>query len=218
MTADVVNLGCPAHQRSQELLPWFAMGTLDVEERDFVDAHVSVCAACQRDLQWQQELRRAHAVSASPAVGYDVERALGALRARERASAVTHPLRTPRWRRFATSPHRSLALRVAAGLVLVCAAYLGATRLLFLPAAEYRALNQSPVPTARLVAVFAPQTSEAQLRTMLLANGARIVDGPTAADAYTLAVAADRADSVVQRLRAEPSVLLIQPLDTKAAH
>lgn len=218
MTADVVNLGSPAHQRSQELLPWFAMGTLDAQERDFVDAHVSVCAACQRDLQWQQDLRRAHAVSASPVVGYDVERALGALRARERASALAHPSRTSRWRQIAATPRRSLALRVAAGLVLVCAAFLGATRLLFPPAAEYHALNQTPAPTARLVAVFAPQTSEAQIRTMLLANGARIVDGPTAADAYTLAVAADSADSVLQRLRAEPSVLLIQPLDARAAH
>ena len=55
------------------------------------------------------------------------------------------------------------------------------------------------------------------MRRVLLASGARIVDGPTAADAYILAVAPDHAEQAVQTLRSEHSVLLIQSLDAKDA-
>ena len=53
---------------------------------------------------------------------------------------------------------------------------------------------------------------------MLLASGARIVDGPTAADAYILAVAPEKLEAAMQQLRAEKSVLLVQSLEAKAVH
>jgi hypothetical protein len=66
--------------------------------------------------------------------------------------------------------------------------------------------------------VFAPQATAAQMRAVLLASDARIVDGPTAADAYTLAVDSARFDQAMQRLRADPSVLFVQALDAKDMH
>jgi hypothetical protein len=87
-------------------------------------------------------------------------------------------------------------------------------------AALFHALGRpvATLPAARLVIAFAPQTSVAEMRRVLLASGARIVDGPTAADAYILAVAPERAEQALQSLRAEHSVLLIQSLDAKDIH
>ncbi|MGH8041371.1 MAG: zf-HC2 domain-containing protein [Rudaea sp.] len=221
MTVRIVNLESPAHQNAQDLLPWFVMGTLEEDERRRVDEHVRACPACQRDVQWHRNL---HAADAEPVAGYDVDRAFAAISARLRKpQAVAWPRRYwrvlhYRWR--APPPWAGWALAVQAVLVLGLAGALLSRSSKFtadrLPA--YHALGQTEAANARLVVVFAPQTSEADMRRILLANSARIVDGPTAADAYILAVAPERIDQTMQKLRAEPSVLLIQSLQPKDTH
>ena len=65
-----------------------------------------------------------------------------------------------------------------------------------------------------LVVSFDPATPERELRRILQASGARVVDGPTASDAYVLAVAPAQAAPVLRRLRAESAVTLAERLDT----
>ena len=60
--------------------------------------------------------------------------------------------------------------------------------------------------------VFRPDTPEREMRRILQASGARVVDGPTATDAYLLAVPAAQAAPALARLRAERAVTLAQPL------
>jgi hypothetical protein len=65
----------------------------------------------------------------------------------------------------------------------------------------------------KVVVNFDPATPERELRRILQASGAHIVDGPTAAGAYVLDVAAGEAGPTLSSLRAEPAVVLAEPLE-----
>jgi hypothetical protein len=79
----------------------------------------------------------------------------------------------------------------------------------------YRTLGarSAITPTGALVVVFDPSTRESDLRRILRAAGARVVDGPTQANAYVLKVPVERRDQALQALRAEPEVVLVEQLD-----
>jgi hypothetical protein len=70
----------------------------------------------------------------------------------------------------------------------------------------------TPPPAGDVVVMFRPDTPERDLRRLLQASGARLVDGPTASDAYVLRVAAGQRETVLAALRASPEVALAQPL------
>lgn len=220
MSTRVVNLDS-AHGEVRDLLPWFVAGTLDETETRLVDAHLQTCAVCRGELEWERQLREANNVALP---SRDVDRAFAALRTRLPAPVRATPSwreRLQAWRENALPrPWLGWALAaqtaVIAGLVVV----LASTRLPTTDEARtYRALSRpQTTEPARLVVAFAPHTEVAELRRVLLASAARIVDGPTAADAYILAVAPEKLDIAVQQLRAEKSVLLVQSLEARAAH
>jgi hypothetical protein len=83
--------------------------------------------------------------------------------------------------------------------------------------ARYQTLGAPPASTmANIVVIFRPQTTEKDFRAILRSNEARLVDGPTVADAYLVHVsAADRAQ-VLASLRRQPQVVLAEPLDGEA--
>jgi hypothetical protein len=61
--------------------------------------------------------------------------------------------------------------------------------------------------------MFRPDTTEHDLRQLLLRNEARLVDGPTVSDAYVLRVAPDRRSAALSRLRADRNVVLAEAID-----
>jgi len=223
MSANIVNLGSPMHQNVQDLLPWFVMGSLDDDDRTVVDEHLLACAACRRDMEWHRQVRAAHA---APASARDVDRAFAALQARLPASIAKSPavgwlsaLRAwwqaqQPWARYAFALQPVLILGLAGALLF------GPGKSVPEEPGLFHALGRptAALAAARLVVVFAPQTTQVEMRRVLLASGTRIVDGPTAADAYILAVAPERAEQAAQQLRSEHSVLLIQALDARSAH
>lgn len=221
MSQRVVNLDS-THHAVRDLLPWFVAGTLDAAESRLVDAHLQTCAACRGEVEWERQLREANNVEL-PA--RDVNRAFAALRARLPAPARAA---TPSWRERLQAwrenvlprPWLGWALAAQTAMIAGLVVVLASTRVQMADETHtYRALSRpAAAEPARLVVAFAPHTEVAELRRVLLASGARIVDGPTAADAYILAVAAEKLDAAVQQLRAEKSVLLVQPLEAKAAH
>lgn len=214
MTARIVNLGA-AHQNVQELLPWFVMGTLDDDDRAAVEQHLAACAACRDEIAWHRQMRDANLARPPER---DVDRAFAALRAKlpgalQRAPRANRLSTAMEWWRMQQPWLRwSLALQPLAIAGLAVALLSGAGR----SGAEqdrFHALSRSEDAAARLVVVFSPQATQAEMRRVLLANGAHIVDGPTAADAYVLSVASDRAEQALRQLRTEHSVLLIQSLE-----
>lgn len=84
------------------------------------------------------------------------------------------------------------------------------------PPAAYRVLGNGVGSTGNLVVIFNPDTTERDLRRILQAHGARVVDGPTVTDAYLLNVPAEHRESTLQALRGDPAVKLAEALDDGA--
>ncbi len=213
MSARIVNLDS-AHKEVRDLLPWFVMGTLDEGERRHVEEHLQACAACRGEVEWEQQLRAANNAALPER---DVDRAFAAMRARLPASTRKVSWLERLMESMRPRPWAGWALAAQAAVIVGLAVALWSRPTPIGPEEHsYRALSR-PVAAepSRMVVAFAPQTPLAEMRRILLANGARIVDGPTAADAYILSIAPERAEAAVQQLRAEPSVLLVQSLEAK---
>lgn len=200
------------HRAAQEALPWLANGTLDDAERNRLCAHLRGCARCRDELGLLHALR---AAEPGPAPDCDPERAWARLLPRLDAAPTSSPSPAPaagllaRWRgRLAANDRSWLRRAVAAQACLI--AVLAA--LLLRPGEEpaYRGLGAAPAVQSGIVVVFRPDTPERELRRILRASGARLVGGPTAADAYLLN-GGDPA-AALRRLRAEPAVVLAEPL------
>jgi hypothetical protein len=71
--------------------------------------------------------------------------------------------------------------------------------------------------TGSLVVIFDPTTSQAEVQRILRSAGARIVDGPTQANAYVLEVPVGQTDWAAQAIKTERAALLIEPLGPQGA-
>lgn len=212
---NIIRLSGDPHQEAQHLLPWYANGTLDDAEAATVEAHLAGCAECRADLATERAL--SVEVASMP---IDVEQGWAAMRSRieaqsRAAPSPAAPIR-PRPASFFRRPVPvgwALTAQAAALILMV-----GATRLPG-PTAEplYHALGSAPASApGNVVVIFRPDTAERDLRVALQESGARLVDGPTASDAYVLRVA--RADRIaaLSRLRSNSHVVLAEPIDEDA--
>ena len=214
----VVHLDAERHRAVQALLPWHAAQTLDADDRERVEAHLAECPRCQADLAFERRLQAAHgALDGAPA--RDVEQDWARLASRLDAPAASRGagLRAAlrRWR----EQWGALGAGVRGVLVAQCALIAALAMALALPfGGVYRALGAAPARTpGNLLVMFRAETSEAQLRAALQAAGARIVDGPTAAGAWVLAVPTARQGAALQALRTQPTVRLAEPLSERSA-
>ena len=208
MKARILPLDSDEHQSVQRLLPWYVNGTLDSNETLRVQTHLAGCPRCQGDVKWQGRLR---ASAAGAATSVDVDRDWVSMRRRLSPTPAEAP-RTPRlgWR-WPVTRWLQLAVGVEGALVLALAvAWLGAPR-----DEPFRALGAGPsAATANALIVFRPDATEAEIRQALRASGARLVGGPTVADAYLLHLPA-RAPESLSRLRAEHAVKRIESLEAQ---
>ena len=197
----IIRLHDENHWELQQLLPWYVTGALEPEEHARVEAHVATCEECQEELAFERQL--ADAVKALP-LDADVswrrmEKRLKAERQRQRPTLLTSP-----WTGWAVA---ACAL-VAAGLAMAPHAPAGQG------AALYHVLGAPRAVTpGNMVTIFRPETSERDIRAALADAGARIVDGPTGADAYVLSVPAAERASALAKLKARPNVVMAEPVD-----
>jgi len=210
----IINLLHDRHWDVQALLPWYAMGRLDAAEQADVAAHLDECAECRAELGFDRRLNQA--IGDLP---LDVEQSWAAMR-RQIEKAEPRPGIGARLRRWlsrngsrAWTPAFGWALAAQAGLLL-CA---GVLLTQYAPSDRYHTLGAAPADaTGNLVVIFRPDVSERTIRTLLRANTARMVDGPTAADAYVLHVPAASRPAVLQSLRKTADVVLAEPIDAGA--
>jgi hypothetical protein len=211
MSGRVLPFDPPAHKVADVLLPWFVNGTLEKDELAFVQQHLSECVRCQREVEWLRELRAAcldgEAAPGASSVFRNLRRQLDEPRTVRGEGAWPRRFwrRAPPWSQWALAAE--LAVIVALG-----AALLQGTD----GPSLYRTLgarNAAAPTTGTLVVVFDPTTAESDLRRILREAGARVVDGPTQANAYVLQVAGERRDKAEQALRAEAAVVLVEQLD-----
>lgn len=203
---DIIRLHSDPHAETQRLLPWYANGTLEGEELNQVETHLADCAECREELQAEQSL--AHQIRSLPS---DTERGWAALKAQVQGSANG---RTRSDQGSLLGRRIPMGWAIAAGLALVIPLLaLAVSR----PQPLYRTLGSTPTAeSGNLVVIFKPDASEQTLRTLLMQNGARIVDGPTSTDAYVLHVPADRRTAALARLKADHSISLAEPIDGDA--
>lgn len=198
------------HNEAEELLPWYANGQLDDADRAKVDAHLSSCAHCRQQLALDRQL-----IDEFQAMTPELESGWARLRTRIQAPA---PMRTFKPRKpgvlaeawaFLTRP--AVATLAAAQLAFVVIA--GAT-LLSLSQPVYHTLGSAPAPAAgNVIVMFRADATEQDIRNVLRAAGASMVDGPTPANAYLLHVAPARRQLALKRLQSDENVQLAQPID-----
>lgn len=199
----VVPLEHGEHQAVQALLPWYVRGRLGGADLAQVESHLLSCAECRRELDAEQPLQQWLGVAGAPAPagGSDVETGLARLRARLTPPRPL-PRPAPRWMPWA------LGLQGAALCLLATVLLLRQAE-----APSYQGLSGGGVaPGADVILMFKPGVSEQALRELLLAQGARIVAGPTETGAYLLRVEARG----LAGLRASPQVALAERLQPGA--
>jgi hypothetical protein len=180
------------HHEVSALIPWYVNDTLEGHERQKVDAHVGICAACRDDLAVQRRI--CEAIDAQPSLDYMPVASLKRLRARldaaqaQSASAQSDPpvkmhSETP-WRgRMAAS---IAAMAIAIGV-------LAADRWVQFEARaaqpNYRTVTSAtPRPEGEVIrAVFSPTITLVELQAILDEAQLKIVSGPTEAGVYSLA-------------------------------
>jgi len=210
VTGRVLQLDPAAHKVADALLPWFVNGTLEGSELAFVQSHVERCEVCQREVEWLRELHAACVASpgASSALSH-LRRGLEAPRNPAGRSAALSRL----WSRIVPWSQWVIAaeLAVIIGLGIWLLPSVGDPAL-------YRTLAARDVvpKNGSIVVVADPTTTEAELRRILRDAGARIVDGPTQANAYVLEVPAHQREQAMRSLRAEHALVLVERLDPPA--
>ena len=218
MFGRVIRLPIDDHREVQSVLPWYVTGRLEAEERDRVEAHLANCQECQADYEFERGLEARW--SEPPA---NVERGWATMKARLNPAVRRPPMLADalgsakeRLRNMLDSwrdagPWLGVAVVSPVLLVLFLAVFLRPPE----PAGAYHVLGAQPVKDAgNLVVIFKPETPENRLRAALRANRARLVDGPTAADAYILSVPVAERNAVLFRLRASADVVLAEAIDS----
>jgi hypothetical protein len=217
MAGRIIPLPFDPHRKVEALLPWYARGQLEPEDHDLVEAHLAGCVQCRDELAF--EARLAQSIETSPP---DPEEGWARMQARieqqQRGQAAEATIR-PRLRRQSAAPAMALPggfgwAAAASALLLVGGAVIYGT---WTQPDRYHALSAAKAPAGNLVVIFKPETSEAAIRALLKANHARIVDGPSTADAYVLATPGAERDAALARLRGDPALVLAEPVDGTGA-
>ena len=198
------------HDEAEELLPWYANGQLDDADRAKVDAHLSSCAHCRQQLALDRQL-----IDEFQAMTPELESGWARLRNRIQTPAPIQTFNAKQpgvlaevWA-FLTRP--AVATLAAAQLAFVV---VSGIVLLSLSQPAYHTLGSAPPPAAgNVIVMFRADATEQDIRNVLRAAGASMVDGPTPANAYLLHVAPARRQLVLKRLQADDNVQMAQPID-----
>ena len=195
------------HREAEELLSWYATGQLETADQAIVEQHLSACADCRKQLAFDQRMIHEFA-ELTPEADSGWARLQRRIEPRRGWWVRVADEAVAAWRTLARPSVAAFAL---AQLVIVVVV---GSMLLSLSRPTYRALGSAPPPqSANVIAMFRPNTTEAQLRNLLQGNGATLIGGPTAAGAYLLRVPPPSRGVVLRRMRADSHVVMAQPID-----
>ena len=220
MTGQIIPLHADEHREVQLLLPWYATSRLDAQDHARVEAHLGACAECQADLALERQM--AAAVANLPLEAQPPWEALKTRLPRQARQPARHAEPRPAapswvwpwsWRPGPQTMGWALAGQFAMLLLLGAVLVMRPGPTTQNPG-QYQALGAAPAPAAgNLVVIFRPDIPEKALRAILTAINARLVDGPTAADAYVLHVAPAERAAILTKLRARREIVLAEPID-----
>lgn len=191
------------NERFEELLPWYANGSLGAEDRAWVDAYLAQNPEARSELDWYRSLQ---------------------MRVRENAPAVPATIGLARAMRLIRGDRPTFAERVGAffgnlgmrpsfalaGLALV--AVQGGVILNLLGSVrenenEIRALNAVRVTEAPMLKIsFAPDAKEADIRLLMVQVQGELAGGPGQLGDYYLRVPAGTETAALARVQSAPIV------------
>ncbi|MFO1217355.1 MAG: hypothetical protein U1E89_03115 [Burkholderiaceae bacterium] len=204
-------------QRFDELLPFYANGTLADDERRFVETWLHEHPKSQAELDWYRSLQT-KLLEDVPPVSSEVglERAMARIRAERSPQAARKPApRQPalgeRLRGWAAAllPQPMLKPALAGALAVVVAqavviANLSGERD---ESTEMRAVKPSVVDKGPFIKVsFKTDAREADIRLLLVQQGATLAGGPTQLGDWYLRVSEGRVSAVMAQLQASPII------------
>ncbi len=193
------------------MLPWYVNGTLGEQELRAVEAHLTTCMTCQRDVRTLRQLAVAVQV-ASPRPTAD-------LYARTVAQLAPRGLGlVGAWRRIVLPIPIYARVAVAAELIVILA--LGSV---LISRNVFTTLSDPGRSGAavRLQVIFKADATAGQLREMLTSLNVRIVDGPTSTGVYHLEIplgpggADTTAEEALRRLRGSPFIEFAEVVEEK---
>lgn len=208
-----------AHVQAWELIPWVLNGSADAAQCQRLEAHLRECADCREEMHFQQLLLQGMQQAAEAqdeSMDADADAALRRFWAQDQAPVEPAPLAKKGRRRFLGLdwPRAMVAglLLQAVALGLLWQRYAGVAH-------DYQVLSQPAVQAAGLVPsirfVPAPQMALGDLQALLQRHRLLLVQSSAEGQFFGLAPSADARQSVpelVKALRAEPGVLLAEPL------
>jgi anti-sigma factor RsiW len=219
---NIITLSGGDHLETQSLLPWYVSRRLDAAECTRIEAHLADCPECRADVAAERRLAAEWAslpIETETSwlrlrdrmIADDADRAGSAIMSRLAAIVRRAVKVAPRW---PTGLGWALAAAQAVALVAIGVSF---RTPMPTPAPAYHTLGAAPAAAdANMLVIFNPDTSEGGFRDALIANHARIVDGPTASGAYVLHVPAGERSAILTRMRARRDVALAQPIDPGA--
>ena len=204
--AEIVPLRPSEHDAVQQLLPWHVNGTLSAEETARVEAHLAECEECRHDLACERELAREVAL-----LPLDVDDGWQAMTMRlPEQGANDDGRRLPRFSR--SGPIGWAVGGALAASVAFAVAIVGLQQPLT-PAQTFHTLGSAGgAAPGQAIVLFRPDTTAQQMRALLAAQGARVVDGPTAAGAYVLRIDGGSPAEAISALRQSSEVVLAEPI------
>jgi hypothetical protein len=202
--AEIIRLRGSPHEQTQSLLPWYVNNTLEADEAAAVESHLESCGECRSELEAERML--ALRVASAP---LDVAHGWALLDRTLPERKVPASLPLPLHRRRISVGWAAAAQAAAAVAIVFAAVALDRPA----PQATYHALGSaSAAGTGNAIILFAPGTSEREMRGLVDGADARIVDGPTASGAYVLRVARAR-EAALAQLRQSQRITLAEPID-----
>jgi anti-sigma factor RsiW len=199
------------HRETRDLMPWLITGRLEAEERKRVEAHLAACEECSRELAAERSL-------AGEVAELPIATGIGWAAMRDRLDSAARqaafvPAAQPVRRRFTM---RQIGTVLAAQAALLAAAVTITLRV-EAPMAPYHALGSAPAAVGgNAIVIFRPDARAGDISRLLKDSSARLVDGPTPANAYVLHIPGGQRAQMLDRLRADAAVVLAEPLDPAA--
>lgn len=225
--------GNAVHNTMTELLPWYANGTLEPQERNLVAEHLADCPECRKELAHYQQLSAAIPETSDtddwqPSIAH-FSGILSAIDAQESVAMASKPaLKKPSvWqqcRDWLHSKNQPLvwaltveSIALATLVMFMVMPRLGQTvseQMVFQTLSD----AQAPITTGlpRVHIVFADDMTIAEMRVLLPSVQGHLVDGPSKLGVYTLELAVatptDSINSAIAELRKHPKVKLAEPV------
>jgi len=195
MTSNRRAEGSPEHHEIREIIPWYVNETLAAHERQRVEAHLEVCAACRDDLLAEQRIfegiagRTSIEYMAAPSLKRFLARLDGAQTTVAEEDPAEQPRRKMPWRGLLAASTMLMAVTIGALMADQWAKYRANVA-----APNYRTVTNSTPrsPEEAIRAVFAPTITLVELQAILEESNLRIISGPTEAGVYSLAATSSR--------------------------